>query len=243
MRDEEKENSKEVGRRLRWLPLFLIISFSQFLSISCSNEQEHIAAAIDENDSLAFMRSRGISTLISDSGVMRYKLVAEEWDIYTNTNPPSWKFMKGLLMERFDEGFHIDLHVEADTAYLHEQRLWELRGRVVIHNVEGTLFRTEELFWDMNEHEMWSTKYMRIKTTDQELEGTDFRSNEQMTDYYVSNSKGAFPVSDVDKKNEEAPKDTAAAVAATLPTGEKAGRIMPSAPNKQVPKLQQGHWK
>ena len=229
MRDEEKENSKEVGRRLRWLPLFLIISFSQFLSISCSNEQEHIAAAINENDSLAFMRSKGISTLISDSGVMRYKLVAEEWDIYTNTNPPSWKFMKGLLMERFDEGFHIDLHVEADTAYLHEQRLWELRGRVVIHNVEGTLFRTEELFWDMNEHEMWSTKYMRIKTTDQELEGTDFRSNEQMTDYYVSNSKGAFPVSDVDKKNEEAPKDTAAAVAATLPTGE--------------PKLQQGHWK
>ena len=189
---------------MRWLPLFLIISFSQFLNISCSDKQEHIAAAIDENDSLAFMRSKGISTLISDSGVMRYKLVAEEWDIYTNTNPPSWKFMKGLLMERFDEGFHIDLHVEADTAYLHEQRLWELRGRVVIHNVEGTLFRTEELFWDMNEHEMWSTKYMRIKTTDQELEGTDFRSNEQMTDYYVSNSKGAFPVSDVDKKNEEA---------------------------------------
>ena len=82
-----------------------------------------------------------------------------------------------------------------------------------------------------------------IKLVAQELEGTDFRSNEQMTDYYVSNSKGAFPVSDVDKKNEEVPKDTAAAVAATLPTGEKAGRIMPTAPNKQIPKKQQGHWK
>ena len=219
---------------MRWLPLFLIISLPQFLNFSCSGEQEHIAAAIDENDSLAFMRSRGISTLISDSGVMRYKLVAEEWDIYTNTTPPSWKFMKGLLMERFDEGFHIDLHVEADTAYQHEQRLWELRGRVVIHNVEGTLFRTEELFWDMNEHEMWSTKYMRIKTTDQELEGTDFRSNEQMTDYYVSNSIGAFPVSDVDgSKDEETPTDTAAAVAATTPTpSEKPGRVMPTATKK-----------
>ncbi len=240
-----KEDNSDANRRrsLTWLPLFLIFSFSQFLISSCEDEQNHMAAAISESDSTAFMRSRGISTLISDSGVIRYKLIAEEWDIYTNTTPPTWKFMKGLLMERFDEGFHIDLHVEADTAYLHEQRLWELRGRVVIHNIEGTLFRTEELFWDMNEHKMWSTKYMRIKTTDQELEGTDFRSNEQMTDYYVSNSKGAFPVSDVDKKTDEAPKDTAAAVAATTPTGEKVGHIMPSAPGKQVPKKQQGHWK
>lgn len=222
--------------------LFCLILLLVVSCFSCESEQEHLAAAIGENDSTAFMRSRGISTLISDSGVLRYKLVAEEWDIYNNTNPPSWKFMKGLLMERFDESFHIDLHVQADTAYLHEQRLWELRGRVVIRNIEGTLFRTEELFWNMNEHQMWSTKYMRIKTTDQELEGTDFRSNEQMTDYYVSNSKGAFPVSDVDKdkKEGEAPTDTAAAVAATTPTGEKAGRVMPTAPNKQT---SQGHWK
>ena len=204
------------------------------LTVGCADEQEQMAAAIGENDSTAFMRSRGISSLISDSGVLRYKLIAEEWDIYTNTTPATWKFMKGLLMERFDESFHIDLHVQADTAYLHEQKLWELRGRVVIRNIEGTLFRTEELYWDMNEHQMWSTKYMRIKTTDQDLEGTDFRSNEQMTDYYVSNSVGAFPVSDVDgNKNEETPSDTAAAVAATTPTTpEKTNRIMPTAPNK-----------
>lgn len=229
---------RKVG--LGWIFFFLS------LILSCQGDQEHIADAINEADSLAFMRSRGISTLISDSGVIRYKLVAEEWDIYTNTTPPSWKFMKGMLMERFDETFHIDLHVQADTAYLHEQRLWELRGRVVIRNIEGTLFRTEELFWDMNRHEMWSTKYMRIKTTDQELEGTDFRSNEQMTDYYVSNSAGAFPVSDVDGNKENAdnqtPNDTSAAVAATTPEPKPTGRIIPSAPGKNDV-LKQGHWK
>ena len=217
MRDTDSEHSKKAGGRLTWLPLFLIFSISHFLIFSCSDEQERQPAAINAKDSTAFMRSRGISTLISDSGVLRYKLIAEEWDIYTNTSPPTWKFMKGLLMDRFDEQFHIDLHVEADTAYLFEQKLWELRGRVVIHNVEGTLFRTEELFWDMNEHKIWSTQYMRIKTTDQELEGTDFRSNEQMTDYYVSNSVGAFPMSDFDGSKDEptTPSDTAAAVATT----------------------------
>ena len=217
---EERRVKSEKLRLLlpfKWLLLFFTLHSSLITLTSCDGDQEHIASAVNEQDSLAFMRSRGISTLISDSGVMRYKLVAEEWDIYTITNPPTWKFMKGMLMERFDESFHIDLHVQADTAYLHDQRLWELRGRVVIHNVEGTLFRTEELFWDMNEHQMWSTKYMRIKTTDQELEGTDFRSNEQMTDYYVSNSIGAFPVSDVDGNKDEptTPADTSAAVATT----------------------------
>ena len=245
MREINIELDKRKQGRLKWLPLFLIFTFSHFLIFSCSNDPEHAPAVIHENDSILFMRSRGISTLISDSGVIRYKLVTEEWDILTNTNPPSWRFLKGLLMERFDEGFHIDLHVEADTAYLHEQHLWELRGRVVIHNIEGTLFRTEELFWDMNEHRMWSDQYMRIKTPDKELEGTTFRSNEQMTDYYVSNSRGAFPVSDVENEEEEVPKDTAAAVAATTskrnnvltPAGQKAGKVMPTAPNKQ------GHWK
>ena len=122
---------------------------------------------------------------------------AEEWDIYNSTGrPATWKFMKGLFMERFDEHFHIDLFVQADTAYLHEQRTWELRGRVVIRNMKNEVFHTEELYWDMTTHEMWSHMHMRITTPERELEGTEFRSNEQMTRYSVSNSQGAFPVED-----------------------------------------------
>lgn len=223
MNGERRDNAHNGTRQgtSMWISLFLIITLLSQLLFSCRDDRKQVAAAISKDDSTAFMRSRGISTLISDSGVLRYKLVAEEWDIHTNTTPPTWKFMKGMLMERFDESFHIDLHVEADTAYLHEQRLWELRGRVVIRNIEGTLFRTEELFWDMNEHRMWSTQYMRIKTPERELEGTDFRSNEQMTDYYISNSAGTFPVGDVNGSDDTAetePTDTAAAVAATQPT-------------------------
>ncbi len=165
-----------------------------------------MAGRIEAEDSIAFMRSKGINSLISDSGVLRYKLIAEEWDIYTNTTPASWHFIKGLLMQRFDEDFKIDLYVEADTAYLHRQRTWELRGRVTVRNVEGTIFKTNELFWDMQEHEMWNTMHMRIITPERELEGTDFRSNEQMTDYYVTNSSGAFPVSDTENDADTLPQ-------------------------------------
>ena len=148
---------------------FLLSAFIFFnlLSVaSCSGEVEHLAEPIAAKDSLLFMHSVGINTFISDSGVMRYHMVVEEWDIYNGANgeQPSWKFMKGMLMERFDEKFHVDLFVQSDTAYLHKQQLWELRGRVVVRNVNGDVFRTEELFWDLNKHEMWNYQYMHITT-------------------------------------------------------------------------------
>ncbi|MCD8302985.1 MAG: LPS export ABC transporter periplasmic protein LptC [Prevotellaceae bacterium] len=228
----------------------LICALALFLVCSCESEQERVAEAVDNPDSVAFMRSRGISSLISDSGVLRYKLTAEEWDIYTNTQPATWKFMKGLLMQRFDQSFQIDLYVQADTAYLHEQRTWELRGRVAVRNIQGTIFLTEELFWDMNDHQMWNNTYMHIITPERELEGTDFRSNEQMTDYYVSNSVGKFPISDTESATPEEPEPEAEGAEADslqpavelTPAGQRApaGR-KPAAPNKQ--KNEQAHFK
>lgn len=173
-----------------WATVMLI------LTISCAGEQKNHAPAVDEQDSLPFMQSRGISTLISDSGIMRYKITAEEWDIYNTTNPPKWVFIKGLLLEKFDTTFHIDWFVQSDTAYCYNQQLWELRGRVVVRNQEGTVFTSEELFWDMDRHEMYSHMFMRIRTPERMLQGYNFRSNEQMTIYKVEGSQGEAPFND-----------------------------------------------
>lgn len=172
-----------------------------FMTFACGGNDEHFAAPINEQDSLPFMHATGINTLISDSGVMRYHMVAEEWDIFNPNDgrAATWKFRKGLLMQRLDSSFHVDLHVQSDTAYLHHQDLWELRGRVVVRNHQNDLFLTEELFWDMKSHEMWNHQYIQIITPERRLEGTDFRSNEQMTRYSVSNSVGEFPVSDTEE--------------------------------------------
>ena len=211
-------------------PLLLLLLL---LSVGCSHEVEHVADAVKETDSLPFMHSMGVNTLISDSGVMRYHLVAEEWDIHNGGpgEPTTWKFMKGLLMERFDEQFHVNLFVQSDTAYLHKQHLWELRGRVVVRNVGGDVFRTEELFWDLDIHEMWNYQYMHITTPERELEGTCFRSNEQMTCYSVFNSVGNFPVTDKTSEavvTEEAPDDS-------LPDADHHEEAQRERPSKPLP--------
>lgn len=169
---------------------------------SCAKD-EKLAAAINEQDTIPALTSYGVSTLISDSGVIRYKMVTEQWDIYTETNPSKWVFNKGLYIEKFDEELHADASIQADTAYYYDKiRLWELRGRVFVRNQEGSTFRTEELFWDQGKREIYSHKYMKIITPERALEGTEFRSNEMMTVYSVSNSAGHFPLQDNQKETE-----------------------------------------
>ena len=208
-----------------------ILFFLLCCLIACGGEVEHTAEAITDADSLPFMHSVGINTLISDSGVMRYRLVAEEWDIYmSDGKQPTWKFNKGLLMLRLDNKFHVDLYVQADTAYLHEQRLWELRGRVRVRNIEGTVFNTEMLYWDLREHEMWNHCPMEIITPERTLHGTEFRSNEDMTRYNVRNSVGDFPTSDAEGNGEE---PAPAQEDSTVQTQEQRSRLLAPDPGKQ----------
>lgn len=184
------------------------------LSVACADEEKNLAPAVNNADSLPFMQSKGISTLISDSGIMRYKITAEEWDIYNHTNPPKWVFIKGLLLEKFDSTFHIDWFVQSDTAYCHNQQLWELRGRVVVRNQQGTVFTSEELFWDMDRHEMYSHLFMRIRTPERMIQGYNFRSNEQMTIYKIESSQGEAPFND---RGADEPTDTVARTAPAKP--------------------------
>src|SRR5574344_2282739 len=177
---------------------------------ACSQENEHVAPAIHERDSVAMMISFGVNTLISDSGVIRYRIVTERWEVNTNTHPTKWSFLKGIFLEQFDEKFHIQACITADTAWYYDQKkLWELRGRVRVRNMEGLVFKSEELYWDGFKHELYSYKYSRVITPERTLEGTYFRSDERMTRYEVSNSKGSFEKEDMENETTTTAADTA----------------------------------
>ena len=105
---------------------------------SCDERKEHIASAIRDRDSVSMMTSYGVNTLISDSGVIKYRIVAERWDVNIVKNPSRWTFDKGLFLEQFDEKFHVESYIQCDTAYYYDQlRLWELRSRVRILTKSG----------------------------------------------------------------------------------------------------------
>ena len=161
------------------LAVVMLLLFS-----SCSGKKKELGAAITERDSLPVMDTRGVVTLVSDSGVIRYRLNAEEWLVYGKKDPPYWAFEKGVYVEKFDSLFQVEASIKADTAYYYDKKkLWKLISNVHIQSQKGELFDTELLYWDQNAKKVYSDEAVRVEQTDRIIYAEGFESNEQMTKY------------------------------------------------------------
>ena len=175
-----------------------VLSTAALLSFQSFNDNDKATGPhIGMRDSLPWLKSVGVSTLISDSGVIRYKMISEDWYMYDKTEPTYWSFKKGLFIERFNEQYQVDAYISCDTAYFYDKKdLWELRGRVLVKNLKGETFKTSLLYWDTRAHRIYSDRYMEIDGETRKLSGYNFSSNEEMTDYIIYQSKGLFPLED-----------------------------------------------
>lgn len=192
-------------------------------AVGCTEQKEHTAPAIRERDSVSTMTSYGVNSLISDSGVMKYRIVAERWEVNEKRNPPRQIFPRGIFFEQFDEKFHVEAYVQADTAfYFNVQKLWHLIGNVRVRTVDGLRFNSEELYWDQERHEMYSNMHSTVVTPERTLEGNYFSSDERMQHYIVTQTKGSFRKEDTQKEE-------------TLPPGKTPGdtTAVDSTPKRQ----------
>ena len=176
---------------------------------ACSGKDKKLAEAIAENDTLPSMKSLGVTTLISDSGITRYKIVAEEWLIHDKKNPPYWAFEKWVYLEKFDTLFRVDASIKADTAYYHEKKkLWELRGHVQILSQRGDRFQTDLLFWDEKKEKVYSDKFIQIEQEDKVIKGYGFESNQDLSEYEIKNTTGIFTIEDTAPTVTTQPQDS-----------------------------------
>ncbi|MBE6295069.1 MAG: LPS export ABC transporter periplasmic protein LptC [Bacteroidales bacterium] len=161
---------------------------------SCQEKQFN-APAIECRDSLAVMSTYGVSTLISDSGRISYKIDAEEWFIFDKRQPPYWAFEKGVYLEKYDHDLNIEATIKCDTAYYYsEQKLWKLIGNVDIRNPKDERFFTDLMYWDQEKELIYSDAYIKIEQEDQVTEGIGFSSNQSMTVWEIKNTKGIYAI-------------------------------------------------
>ena len=162
---------------------------------SCSGRKKDLVAACTERDSLPVMDTRGVTTLISDSGITRYRINTEEWLVFDRKNPPYWAFEKGVYLEKFDSLFQVEASIKADTAYFYnKEELWKLMGNVDVKNLKGERFNTDLLYWDQRKQKVYSDQFIRIEQPDRIITGRGFESNQQMTVYTIRQPEGIFYV-------------------------------------------------
>lgn len=210
-------------------------------SLSCREEQKVDVGNLDSRK-LPTMKTVNVNTLISDSGIVQYRIVSPLWLVYENTDTPYWHFPQGLYLRRFDRFQHIIATVAADSAkYFKDQRLWRLDGRVEITRAPADLFLTEQLFWNERRHELYTDKFIHIENATHMLEGDGFRSDDQLRKYTVVHPKGIFPLNATGSSVPGMPGQAAAAAA----TVNAAASATPAAPgpsgNQRTPSPRQSN--
>ncbi|MFR9166475.1 MAG: LPS export ABC transporter periplasmic protein LptC [Dysgonomonas sp.] len=162
--------------------LFLFIAFS-----ACNKEKKEYVDTPFDREKLPSMATDSVTELISDSGLIKYKMIADKWLVFDNAADPYWFFPEGIYLEQFDTTFQIEAVLKADTAWNYTQKkLWKLKGHVFIYNTLNETFKSEELFWNERTGQVYSDKYIEIVRPEKlTLKGIGFESNQQMTNYRI----------------------------------------------------------
>lgn len=171
-----------------------------FFMLSCGKKKTEIIDAVEDRTQIPKLHANEITTIISDSGIIRYRISAPVWDIYDKADPPYWEFPAGLHLERFDLELNIDANIHSDYAkYFEKEELWELHGNVDATNLEGERFETERLYWNQKKEQIHSDTIVKItQVSGTIVYGDDFVSNQSLSNYTIKNGRA-----DIILKNEE----------------------------------------
>ena len=178
-----------------FIGLFLIVS----CCFSCKEEKKLDISRSLDSSKMPSMATRNISTLISDSGITQYKIVAPIWNIYDEAEEPFWSFPEGLYLQKYDKEYNVIATVAADSArFLKNQRLWRLEGNVEMTKFPDELFLSPRLFWDQRRQELYSDTFIHIENATHVIEGTGFESDESLNRYRILHPTGIFPINKED---------------------------------------------
>lgn len=189
-------NNCQKRKLIRAATVFVTVAMSFFYT-ACSGQGKQFSQAISRRDSTSVMTTRGVNMLISENGVVRYRVTAEEWSVFDSLVPPRNSLEKGLKLEILDSLMEVEAWIISDTAYnYYNKDQWELRHDVHAENVKKEKFDTQQLFWDNRRGMIWSDSLIRIEQADQIIIGHGFESNSDMTEYTIRKTEGIFPVKD-----------------------------------------------
>lgn len=154
-----------------------------------------------------------VETVISDSGIVRYKIKTPLWLVFDEAKDPRWSFSRGLHMDKFDNNLTVDATFDCDSAtFFSEKKLWRFDGMVNAMNTEGDRFATDQLFWNQRDKKVYTDAFIHIERSDRIIEGYGFESNENMTNYSVNKVSGIFPIENMSNGSKTATDTTENAI-------------------------------
>ena len=194
-----KNNTKIL---LQLVTTAFVVVVALFMSVSCTNDKPQITDSVGDRAEAARLKALEITTIVSDSGITRYRITTPEWYVFDKAAEPYWLFPQGVHFEKFDLNFNVDAKIDCKHAIYYDKiQLWVLSDSVRCTNIEGEQFETNLLNWNEREERIYSDSAITITKKDLIIKGIGFESNQTLTSYRTRQVTGILPVDQEEENN------------------------------------------
>jgi LPS export ABC transporter protein LptC len=172
--------------------IFIPAIFLAGMFFSCENDLENIKLVTATDDS-PDQTVNEIHTLYSDTGVVRFEIIAGRMEVYSIPEKKTI-FKNGFQVNFFKSIDSIEATLTADYAEMPEgSNSIFARSKVIFTNFEkNQTLKTEELFWDQNAKRIRTEKAFEIIGEKSYISGYGMDANETFSEYHTHNVTAEF---------------------------------------------------
>ncbi len=164
----------------KFLNIATIIIVAMFFS--CGNEIKEVEDFLAEKN-LPIGIAKNVNLIHTDSGRITTKLIAPVMHDFSNRKShPYSEFPEGIKLITYDEkGDSVILTANYSITF-NNTNISEVKNNVnVVNFAENTKLSTDQLFWDANEHYIYTEKKFTLITRSDTIKGKGFESNEDLS--------------------------------------------------------------
>ncbi|HLT86575.1 MAG TPA: LPS export ABC transporter periplasmic protein LptC [Sphingobacterium sp.] len=185
------------------LSLTIYVLLGAILFVACENDLRDVEkiANIQQEENVNI--SKDVTVIYSDSARVKAELTAPELREYPDSIA-MYEFQKGVLIRFFDEEGKESQRIRSEYAIQKiNEGLTEFRKNVVVNMVDGSIIKTEELYFDEKKNIYYNTVPITFDFKDQRgsLQATSFISDsdfkkidgQNMTGFFIPSSDQQLP--------------------------------------------------
>lgn len=162
---------------------------------SCGNDIKEVQDFLAEKN-LPIGIAKNVHLVHTDSGKVKTILISPEMQDFSNRKDhPYTLFPDGLKIVSYDEAGDSVVLTAGYTITFSKTNISEIKDEVTITNPgENAKLITDQLFWDSNEHYIYTEKDFTLITSSDTIFGTGFESSEDLSKVNMRSIKGSVYV-------------------------------------------------
>ena len=179
----------EIKSHFNILLYLTVIGFLFFSCLSCENKLEPPRTDLNSEE-IPDQESWEPTVVFSDSGTVKAILRAGHIAVF---NKKGYTLVdSNAVVDFYRDGQIVSTLSGKKGIVIDSTKDIEMFDSVVVVNKEGSVLKTEKLFWNNKTQRVSTDAFVNIKTPNEEIEGNGFESDQNLKNYIIYEVTGTF---------------------------------------------------